>query len=310
MTTVATSSKLTIFEGPDGAGKTMAAKEFARITGARYVHFPSLPLVGKGLARMYVEAMAPALLGYQDVVFDRCWLSELPYGMAFRGGKLRLKWPQARMLSRLAMRCGAVVIRCQPSWETVKQNYLSRKSIEMLENEDQLNIVYNIYETMETRLPTIYYNYTERISKDIFNVDIVDSFRAPRHPLSSQSAGDWRAETILVGEAFGERKDYDPWYQWPFASFSNSGCSQWLTEKLEICDIDESQLLWFNADQDLSYVAKCGPYRTVIALGSEAYNKLKAQNIQSQLVHHPQYWMRFRESDGYELMEVINSRRN
>ena len=82
-----TSKKLTIFEGCDGSGKTTAAREFAEQTGAKYVHFHNLPRIKKGLGRMYVEAMLPALLGYQEVVFDRSWLSETPYGEAFREGR-------------------------------------------------------------------------------------------------------------------------------------------------------------------------------------------------------------------------------
>ena len=81
-----TSAKLTIFEGPDGGGKTTAAEKYAKETGAQYVHFGPLPHVKDSLARVYVEAMMPAILGLQDVVFDRSWLSEIPYGTAFRGG--------------------------------------------------------------------------------------------------------------------------------------------------------------------------------------------------------------------------------
>ena len=39
------SRELTIFEGPDGAGKTTLAKAYAELTGARYVHFGPLPRV-------------------------------------------------------------------------------------------------------------------------------------------------------------------------------------------------------------------------------------------------------------------------
>ena len=62
--------RLTIFEGPDGSGKSTAAQAYAEATKAKYVHFPALPQVDKSLGRIYVEAMLPALLGYQDVVFD------------------------------------------------------------------------------------------------------------------------------------------------------------------------------------------------------------------------------------------------
>lgn len=309
MTTHATSAKLTIFEGPDGSGKTTAAQAYAELTGAKYVHFPALPKVTYGLARMYVEAMLPALQGYQDVVFDRCWLSELPYGMAFRHGKLRLSAIQNRMLERLAMRCGAVVVRCLPSWEVVKSNYLDRRHLEMLENEDQLREVYDIYKAARTGLPSVKYDYTTMHARTVAT-SLVDSFRAHRHPLEAQSAGDWRARIILVGESFAERKEHDPWYQWPFASFSNEGCSQWLTGMLETYDIRESDLLWFNADQDLSLIKEYYlQHRLVIALGSEAYKELSTWSIQARQVPHPQYWKRFESVKPYPLLDLITKGR-
>lgn len=139
-----TSNKLTIFEGPDGSGKSTLAKRFAKATGARYVHFGPLPKISGSLGRVHVEAMMPALLGYQDVVFDRSWLSEVPYGQAFREGTDRLGDPSREMLDRLALRCGGAVVMCDPGWETVRSNFLARKHMEMLDDDNQLKIVYDL----------------------------------------------------------------------------------------------------------------------------------------------------------------------
>src|SRR5882757_4772670 len=105
-----TCGSLTIFEGPDGSGKTTAAKAFAAEMGARYVHLPQFKRVTTGLPRMYLEAMLPALLGYQDVVMDRCWLSEVPYGRVFRDGADRVGEISRHMLERVALRAGALVV--------------------------------------------------------------------------------------------------------------------------------------------------------------------------------------------------------
>jgi len=124
VTTLNTCKRLTIFEGCDGSGKSTAAAKFAEEHGAKLVHFPALPRVTNNLARMYVEAMLPALLGYQDVVFDRCWLSEEPYGTAFREGQDRLGVVSVRMLERLAFRCGllwfVVIPVGKPRWPATK----------------------------------------------------------------------------------------------------------------------------------------------------------------------------------------------
>ncbi len=299
------SCKLTIFEGPDGGGKSTAAQSYAQMTGAKYVHFTSLPRVGKNLGRMYVEAMMPALLGYQDVVFDRCWLSEMPYGVAFREGKDRLTSASRRMLERLAMRCGAVVVKCQPSWETVKANYLSRKHIEMLDNEYQLKTVYDLYAEQPTDLPLVDYDYTRG---DLFEVNkvalLIDGLRMRQHPLGLASAGNWDARIVLIGESFAEREDNDPWYQWPFASFSDEGCSQWLADQLDLIEVGEDDILWLNSDQDLSVLYDLAPER-IIAMGTEAYQQLYKLKIKAASVQHPQTWKRFNFKQRYPLLDLI-----
>jgi hypothetical protein len=296
----ATSALLTIFEGCDGAGKTTAAKAYAEATGAKYVHFPALPRVTKGLARMYVEAMLPAVLGYQDVVFDRSWLSETPYGLAFREGQDRLGVASKRMLERLALRCGAVVVWCDPGWEHVRESYVRRKHLEMLADASQLREVYDLYAVEPTDLDEVGFDYTRgplRLSEG----------SRSKHPLDLLSAGQWGAPTLIVGESFAERKDQDPFYQWPFASFSNHGCSQWLTNQLESIEHPERELLWVNSDQDLEAVAElCPDFKLIVALGRRA--KDKASMIWGQdviEVPHPQHFKRFKSTARYPLLELL-----
>ncbi len=297
---IRTSAKLTIFEGPDGAGKSTAALLYAAKTNAKYVHFDSLPRVSKNLGRMYVEAMLPALLGYQDVVFDRSWLSEMPYGVAFRAGRDRLTNASRRMLERVALRCGAVLVKCEPAWEIVKANYLSRRKIELLQNEDQLQLVYNLYHDQVSDLSTVMFNYTH----EALDTTAIEKLRPRLHPLELASAGNWEARHVLVGTAFAERKDHDPWYQFPFGSFSAEGCSQWFTEQLQLANVSERDLLWINADQDLSCLHELKAAR-VFALGTDAAAKLHEQNITAVLVPHPQAQKRFRSDHRYELLDYL-----
>lgn len=297
------SCKLTIFEGCDGTGKSTAAKAFAQATGARYVHFAALPRVNTGLARMYVEAMLPALLGYQDVVFDRSWLSENPYGVAFREGLDRLGDASRRMLERLAMRCGAVLVRCDPGWTAVRQNYIARKHLEMLDDVNQLEQVYELYEREPTDLPEVHHDYTVAYSHPPY--DAIEHARFDRHPLSVASAGNWGANIVLVGESFAERKDTDAFYQWPFASFSKAGCSQWLTQQLDDIECSEADLLWVNADQDLSFLKDLAPGR-IITLGDAAYNQVrKLKNTDVSIVPHPQHFKRFGGRGRYPLLDLL-----
>lgn len=297
------SCKLTIFEGPDGSGKSTAAKAFAEATGARYVHFAALPHVNAGLARLYVEAMLPALLGYQDVVFDRCWLSETPYGMAFREGADRLGNASRRMLERLAMRCGAVVVKCDPGWEAIQRSYRARKHLELLDNVEQLALVHHLYRSEPTDLPTVHFDYTVGYGAPPYKA--IEGGRFERHPTQLASAGNWGANTVLVGEAFAERKDHDPFYQWPFASFSRAGCSQWLTEQLDTIEYSEADLLWVNADQNLSLLHELCPGR-IIALGRVAADKLQRFHLKPIVVAHPQFFKRFGGRVRYPLLDALN----
>jgi len=294
---------LTIFEGPDGSGKSTLAKEYAAFLKAEYVHFPALPRVTKGLARMYVEAMLPALLGHRDVVFDRSWLSELPYGVAFREGFDRMTAASRRMLERLAMRCGAVVVRCDPGWEAVRACYIKRRHLEMLADVGQLRVVYDLYRQQPTALPTVLYDYVNDDGK-VF-IRIVDK-RMPSHLLDVRSAGNWDAEYVLVGDSFGERKDTDPFYQWPFASFSNEGCSQWLAEQLDYAHIGEFGLLWVNADQlePLAAVNNLTEKR-IIGLGDIATAKIRELQLPGRSVPHPQFWRRFNNRRPYPLVQYL-----
>jgi hypothetical protein len=296
------SKHVTIFEGPDGSGKTTAAKQYAYTTGARYVHLPSLPRVTDGLARMYVEAMLPAILGYQPVVLDRCWLSETPYGEVFREGRDRMSLAARRMLERLALRCGAVVVRCDPGLDSVLESFRKRKGLEMLKSEIQLQRVYDLYVTTPSELPIVHYDfggYTFTwVQQEIARQ------RLPCHPVDLLSAGNWHAPFVLMGEEFAERKNQDPWYQWPFASFSSEGCSKWLTDELHRAGVREQGLLWVNADQDLEQLdTRHKP--TFIALGRVAGEKLASFNIKHSLVEHPQYHKRFKSGQIYPLINHI-----
>ena len=306
---------VTIFEGPDGCGKTTAAKMFASRTDAEYVHFGPLPKVDKGLARVYVETMIPALLSHRPVVLDRCWLSEMPYGEVFRHGQDRLGLPTCRMLERLAMRCGAVVVKCLPSVETCVKNFNSRRELEYLDGEASLKSVYDLYNhCMETSLPVVDFDYTKRdvhSPQGMFNLlSDVSQKRTPYHHVDLRTAGNLDARVMLVGDEFGNMGEHDAFYQWPFASTDHGGCSQWLTKQLESEGIGEQDLCWINADALGAIPPFAYPRlfsgKSVIALGHKAFSVLQPLGLGDlHQVEHPQYWKRFHASDRYPLLDVL-----
>ncbi len=307
-----TCKRVTIFEGPDGGGKSFAAQAYARDTKARYVHLGPFPAVkNQQLARLYAEAMLPALLGYQDVVLDRCWLSEEPYGVAYREGALRLKRAHERMLARLALRCGAVTVLCLPAFEVCVMNWGRRRKEELLKSERQLRLVHDWYVRagLENRVDTnvVVYDYTDRSAYEFLLADL-NGARPPIHPLDVRSAGRWNARAAIVGETFGAVKETDPLYQWPFASFSNQGCSRWFTEQLEAEGLQEMQLLWVNADQLANPTNGLREHlrgRRVVAFGEAAGTALARAAVDHAQVQHPQSWKRFQYHERFQPLDVL-----
>ena len=299
-------SRIIIFEGADGSGKSTLAKKVATSIGAKYVHFGPLPQVKKGLARMYVEAALPALLGYQDVVFDRSWLSETPYGNAFRGGSDRLGFEARRMLERIFMRCQTSLVLCDPGFTAVAKTFLSRKGEEYLESLDQLGQVHKAYEHIQTSLPMNRHDYT----RSEFPSDVNLLVATTAHKLS-ESAGNATARTLVVGENYAPLTDTDSFYQKPFCAFSGAGCSRWLTNQLEIAGIGEERLVWLNADNLIKmtrnkYDDVFRRVTKIIALGAiaaSACRELQLPNVVE--VEHPQSWKRFKYNEPYPIQEAL-----
>ena len=277
--------KIYIFEGIDGSGKTTAAKAFATMINARYVHFSAMPKVENGLARMYVEAMLPALLGYQSVVFDRSWLSEGPYGSVFRNGSDRIGVAQRRILERIAMRCGAVVIYCDPGFENVKRSFVERRKFELLNSTVQLEYVYGLYSVLITDLPSVNFDYTV---DSIRNLQIPD-YRS--HNLLYSTVGNIDATYLIVGDGSTTHKDDQPFYQLPFTSLCKHDNNVWLTEQLAQSGISEIELMWTDIDVSLShlYYVELNSKPKVIALGRSISDRLVRENVPHKILLEPYF---------------------
>jgi thymidylate kinase len=249
--TANTSAKITIFEGPDGSGKTTAAKEWAERTGARYVHLSAYPNVSSSLMSMYVEAILPALLGYQDVVLDRSWYSERPYGKIYRGGLYRVTDHQISVLDRLALRCGAVIILCDAPIDAIISCFKSRKQIEYLDNELQLVGVVNEYRTQEYGLPLIKYDRTSRPLEKMIDryATSVQAVRPPSAPLSVPSWVGCLDSEILIVLPRGQHFTGDTLYQWPGNSVTHNMHDLYVTKMLGKCGISEMDVQWCFADE-------------------------------------------------------------
>lgn len=301
-----TCRRVTIFEGPDGSGKTTAALAFAKETGARYVHCGPFPRVtSKGLGRMYIEAMMPALLGLHDVVMDRCWMSEPIYGRVFRDGKDRLGSAGRRILSRIALRCDARVVLCLPDYDTCLINWRHRhvEGGEYLEREAQLKAVWEQYigageQRWLINLPIFGYDYT----RGELRIDAIRSSLNDAHDVNAQTAGSRVAKVLLVGDDVSDHTDYDSLLQFPFCGLNPRGCSRWLTDQLSKAGIHERELFWTNArapgvqqvvEEFLENTEGVGP----VALGTAVEQQLAARGIiASHVVPHPRRWRMYKSN--------------
>jgi len=300
---VSHSRRLIIFEGPDGAGKSSAGRRVAAEMGAHYVHLGPFIGVSRGLARLYAEAIAPAVLGLADIVMDRCWLSELPYGRAFRGGQDRIGPEGRRLLERLALRCDTTLVLALPPYEEVEKNFQRRRGEEMLQQTEQLRAVYDHYDrNLRTALPTVSWSYLDETIQDCL---MRDGIRSHPHDLNWQTAGSRRAKVVIVGEKFAEHHEFDALYQWPFGALSGGGCSRWLARKLEAGGIGEDRLLWVNADQPKSVLLDVCVDRHVVAMGREAQMRMSALGIPHTEAMHPQAWRRFHAHEDYPVIEFL-----
>lgn len=105
-----------IIEGPDGSGKSTLAETLAKQTGYPVVHM-SNPKTEEEKANMLNEYLGIIESG-RNVIFDRCWYSEMVYGPIMRGASV-INYPSMYMLeSKLAKR-GAMIIYCTDKPKTL-----------------------------------------------------------------------------------------------------------------------------------------------------------------------------------------------
>jgi hypothetical protein len=291
--------RVLILEGADGSGKSTLAVELAKELGAMVVHHGPYKEVTDPaeLAGRYIDSMLPALLGEKHVILDRSWLSEPIYGRAFRDGVDRLGPIITLQLERLAMRCGAHVVLCDPGWEHVSASWAKRKGEEYLKTSAQLYQVYTDYYGLRSRtqLPVADYDLrTPDLEPDGL------AYLQP-HRLDVLSAGNLDGRVVLVGDSM--KLGSHP-YQWPFGDLDDQSTSHWLTEQLRLEGIHERHLLWVSTDNDLGWLR--GVERPVVALGLTALARLAAEGVDAAAqVPHPRLHKRINHPARYVLLDVL-----
>lgn len=315
---------LTIFEGPDGGGKSQFARWFAWNDPARVLIDPPRvddhgPYLGESsIAPHYWRSIVGARAGY-TVYMDRSWIAEPIYGAAFRGGDDRIGIAYRRMLERGAWSARAVVALFLPPFEVCAESFQRRREEEYLPDTDRLRAVYQGYlglieGTRTLDLPCVVVDYTRHR-----RAQIRDLIAAVRPPVDACGLGAGRFEPgrsiLVVGDRPGPcHPERGGDCGAPFVTFQRGGCSVWLSEQLEAAGIPESNLYFINAYSRDG--ATASPFflshlrpPLVVALGERAADWARTvAQVNAVEVPHPQYWRRFHAHDdkSYPLIEEIH----
>jgi thymidylate kinase len=308
-----------ILEGPDGAGKTTLAETLRqRFQGNGMVHIvkhgPYTGVESEHLCRIYFRAMSPALTFDDTVIMDRSWISEPIYGEVYRNGQNRIDLPRKRMLERVALSRGAVVIHCQPDFETCAETFEKRPDEEYLDDISQLEQVYEEYEALPliTNLPTVRYDYT----RDTVD-ELLDKVAKVSTKNEASGGGCFKQGNILMLCDKGPRTNVRASaVVIPFINFlDNDGPSRMLAEALEHEGVMEREMYWINTQTYQGtptapdFIQKLKPSK-IFALGNNAYTWALNNNVKAIKLPPPLHHMQNYPNQPYLIMEADNGNFN
>ncbi len=309
---------MTIFEGPDGGGKSVAMRAIANGIQGYTISMHHGPYAGEQkILGKYLNPMLTELRQLVHVFYDRSWLSEQVYGTVHRSGADRLGVGGRRMLERVALACRGVVVLAVPPYEVCEEAYLARRDEEYLNTTAALRDVWGYYaaQNFRTDLPIVRFDYTT------VKIETLREMIEEARPAANggPGVGHWKkGATLLVGERqnYDARFKYHPGLCFVAQNESRVGCSYWLAEQLEEWGVPESDLYWVNArmaggqSTRPDFIAQLEP-RRIIALGTvaEAWVRYYARIEPFVAIEHPQYHRRFRHDKPYALEMVLKNYR-
>ncbi len=129
-----------IIEGIDGSGKTELAKQISKQTKYPIIH-RSNPKTEEEKQLMMGEYLQ-AIKNNKNVIFDRCWYSELAYGPVMRDASI-ITYPQMYALERMLAKTGALIIHCTGQANVLWQRCQKRGEDYIVSKDDFLEIYAN-----------------------------------------------------------------------------------------------------------------------------------------------------------------------
>jgi hypothetical protein len=157
---------LLILEGPDGSGKSTLATILAKKYNASVTHHHAYKgYDSESLTKIFLESIVPALCSDKNnVVLDRCWISEEIYAEEFRYEKSRLSEYQSDRLNVITRLCKSALIACIPPYEVAFNNWSNPERDELVKDHKDYQAVYYRYKNSlfyRPGIPMFTYDYTK-----------------------------------------------------------------------------------------------------------------------------------------------------
>jgi thymidylate kinase len=298
-----------VIEGCDGAGKSTLAHTLADMFDLTVHHegpppadVPALEHYG---ALVESHRWAIARGNIKGVVFDRLALGERVYGPVYRGVDT-LGADNWRIFKRVLTAADALQVYCVPPFKVCLENWLARRGQEMLQREEQLRAVFDLYNQLVIREPPpnpfFIYDYTQPGLLDRLVARVSEMHVRRYLGLPPGVIGSTYARYLLVGERGSQATSQTA--DLPFFGHVNS--SKYLTEALDAAGYHEREMAFTNAERwDNQPVEWPKTYRT-IALGEKAGMECLRREITNLvMVPHPQYWRRFHSLEIETYVEML-----
>lgn len=149
-----------IIEGADGSGKSTLAEKMSRQTGWPVVHM-SMPKTDEEKSSMS-EMYAEVIKANHNLIFDRCWYSEMAYGPTMRDESL-IGYPDMYKLEELSAKKGAMIIYCTDKPDVLWKRCQRRGEDYVLHKVDFMEICEAFDEIMSVPhlIPVVKYGYKD-----------------------------------------------------------------------------------------------------------------------------------------------------
>lgn len=148
-----------IIEGPDGSGKTTLANQLAKQNKCPIIHKCQPKSAEK---KRMIQEYVDTIKSNKNVIFDRCWYSEMVYGPIMRDASV-IDFYDMYELERLLAKSGAIIIYATGSKTALWQRCQSRGE-DYITTRDTFNAICDGFDALMRLphlIPVVHYEYKD-----------------------------------------------------------------------------------------------------------------------------------------------------